>query len=311
MKQNLAIASVYTLLLFHHNWAGQIKSSGSTTSRLTQESHIIDLPKPLELSQKIAHAITTHDHVTLRNITDTLATVDFRMPTSDKDQQTPLYLACSIDNAPAVRILLEKTDNVDMRSIVHYTPGAPALFTPLLIASMLESESVVPLLLTAGANPNHQDGTFAFLPLVFAVEQGNMQIFDQLLKHGADATLHTQRGVTPLSAAVNNNNRGMLKKLLASEALTTINATLFDTGDTPLITATENLNLEPLQLLLAAGADPLIQNKNGETALDIAKKLDPKDHNPEMIKTIIALLEKYIASIPLEEKLDRGYIPVE
>ena len=49
------------------------------------------------------------------------------------------------------------------------------------------------------------------------------------------------------------------------------------TGSTPLAEAMPNGNIEIAKLLLAAGADPSVPNKHGETARDIAEARKHKE----------------------------------
>ncbi len=44
-----------------------------------------------------------------------------------------------------------------------------------------------------------------------------------------------------------------------------------DNGDTPLILAVSNNQVEIVSILLSAGANPSIENTSGESALDIAR----------------------------------------
>jgi ankyrin repeat protein len=70
--------------------------------------------------------------------------------------------------------------------------------TPLFYACAFNKTELMALaMMDAGANVNALDG-HGQTPLIRAVQNRNERIIDSLLSHGADATISTSRGATPL-----------------------------------------------------------------------------------------------------------------
>ncbi|MGU9982572.1 ankyrin repeat domain-containing protein [Phreatobacter sp. HK31-P] len=132
--------------------------------------------------------------------------------------------------------------------VQHRTNGGQ---TPLHIAAMAFMPGIVALLIAKGADPNVLDDR-GRTPLMIAAKAGDDRAVEQLLKRGADPNLVThQMRWTALMWAARYKRTAVLKRLLA------------------------------------AGADPKIQDKNGDTAIDLARK-----HGPA---AALALLEPTIA----------------
>jgi uncharacterized protein len=123
---------------------------------------------------------------------------------------------------------------------------------------------LIDLLLKAGANPNLQlklfppyrslrddrgaDGLLSVgtTPLLRAAKAGDIPAMRLLLAHGANPSLPTASGITPLMAAAGNASVGL---------------------DTRGRYKTEAQSIEAVKVLLAAGADINARDNNGQTAL--------------------------------------------
>jgi ankyrin repeat protein len=152
----------------------------------------------------------------------------------------------------------------------------------------------------AGANLDLTDpeGTSA---LIVAIINGHWEAASALADKGADVNLADIKGMTPLYAAIDmhtlgdtfgrpyppapviEGSVGMIKLLLAKGAEPNsrlkgpILKRVYDAGDnrlgeggTPLMRAARKCDVEVMQLLLAAGADPRLTQKSGNTPLMLA-----------------------------------------
>jgi ankyrin repeat protein len=160
-------------------------------------------------------------------------------------------------------------------------------------------------LLNAGFKPSHPIGCGTFDALDGAVEVQNPQMVSLLLKHGArpkestvvaaaflsneDASLDILKQFlavganvnslrvysqnppmtwTPLDQAVWREHADVVKLLLAQRGVH-VNVINGD-GQTPLMIAVQKGNKDIVQMLLAAGADPLLATPRHETALTVS-----------------------------------------
>merc|ERR1711872_937664 len=116
----------------------------------------------------------------------------------------------------------------------------------------------------AGGIPNEQSILYAMAVL------GYGEAVNTLLEYGSFVDVGQDDGWSPLMAATYNSKMFVVKTLLKHGA--NINAVTIDTGDTALHFAVQQFDKDIVYLLLKNGADPQIENKNGSTAMDLAKK---------------------------------------
>ena len=102
-------------------------------------------------------------------------------------------------------------------------------------------------------------------PLIRAIENNNVEIFDTLIRQGEYVNIPDYIGMTPLMTACFKNNQYMVKKLI--EASADINRKNYY-GNTALMMASKYSYLSIIFDLLEAGSDLFITNKFGDTALD-------------------------------------------
>jgi ankyrin repeat protein len=156
------------------------------------------------------------------------------------------------------------------------------------------------------------DGSSA---LIFAIINGNYDVAKLLVEKGADANLADKTGATPLYSAVEMHTmattfgRPDLPPLVVAGSVDAVkmllahganpNATLkskvlkrvynagdgkLDSGATALMRAAKGGDVTLMRVLLDAGADPTLAQKNGNSALLLAAALGPKagsDNNPD------------------------------
>ena len=108
--------------------------------------------------------------------------------------------------------------------------------------------------------------------------KGEVSLAEKMVKKGADVN---KTGWTPLHYAASNGHVAVVKLLLENYAYIDAES---PNGSTPLMMASMYGNPETVQLLLDEGADPLLKNQQGLTALEFAKKAERVDST--------ALLEK-------------------
>ena len=121
----------------------------------------------------------------------------------------------------------------------------------------------------------HQCGSYNALPLTLAARYNNPVIIDILLEAGAEINAADSDGYTALMEAANCMVSGSLKLLIKHGAK--VNAQS-ESGATPLIYGVFALGEDfaipapddIVALLLADGADLMVRNAEGKSALDIA-----------------------------------------
>ncbi|XP_069652673.1 ankyrin repeat domain-containing protein 22 isoform X3 [Haliaeetus albicilla] len=141
---------------------------------------------------------------------------------------------------------------------------------PICQAAYNNDFNEVQLLLERNSNYlNIQDSFGGDTPLICACKQGNNRIVSYLLNRNADVNLRNKVSKT-------KQNENLIKMLLRAGA--DVNATDFS-GNTALHYACEMKNQAVIPLLLEAHTDTSVKNQDGETPLDIARRL--QFHNIE------------------------------
>jgi uncharacterized protein len=142
--------------------------------------------------------------------------------------------------------------------------------------------AAVETLLSNGADSYKAD------TLVVAIESGSSPMLDYLLKHGADPNawragrLRLPRGAegSPVFQAARLHNPVFMKRLRSSGAeLDAESLERGSEGETPLIVATRNADLQAVALLVEYGADVNHQSHNGNTALLEAVQMSSRGEN--------------------------------
>lgn len=243
---------------------------------------------------------------------DTLKTLiahGARVAIRDTRGQSPLMWAASRNNAGAVRLLIEAGADLNARTanapdgraarMTVFLSPQPTGFTALLFAVRAGSAEAVTALLDAGADVNDtlSDGESA---LVLATANAHWDVASLLLDRGADPnhagagwnalhqTLHSRRpnlGYTPGPVPTGSlDSIEVVKKLIAKgvdvDARMTRNGMkdgqrnrVNRLGATAFFLGAKTTDLEALQVLLAAGADPNIPSADGTTPLMVAAGL--------------------------------------
>jgi hypothetical protein len=131
-------------------------------------------------------------------------------------------------------------------------------------------------------------------PLTSLIVKNKLEFFNELLKTpGIDVNKQDNTGQTPLTMAAYFDKTAYVKILLTAKLIDVNGKNKF--GKTPIYLASENGNADILKLLIEAGGDVNMANKNGTTPLGIAM------HKKEEVKKQKTLVEKLQAVVTILE----------
>jgi ankyrin repeat protein len=139
--------------------------------------------------------------------------------------------------------------------------------TPLIWASSEGHLGVVQRLLyyMGGEGINAKGGYYKELTAVhFAAASGHEEVVKLLLKRGADATITSVLGMTPLSSACEGGHLGVVELLLDHQGVQALGMTA-STGATPLHHAARGGREDVVKFLVSKGVDANSQCANGLT----------------------------------------------
>lgn len=108
-------------------------------------------------------------------------------------------------------------------------------------------------------------------PLMMAALKGQLEIATALIKRDADVN---KTGWAPLHYASTNGHLAIMSLLLDNHAYIDAES---PNGSTPLMMAAQYGTAAAVKLLLDAGADPLLKNQQGLTAIDFARRVSRTD----------------------------------
>ncbi|CAL8074533.1 unnamed protein product [Calicophoron daubneyi] len=203
----------------------------------------------------------------------------------DKENRTPLHIACALGDANIARELLEFNARVNVTD--------NDLETPLMKAIAARSQPCVELLVAYKADLTFQD-KYGDAAIHQAVRIGCIPILSTLLNAGVCINTHNQHGLTPLHLAVDKKDISVINFLLHNG----VEVNCVDSaGRSALMLACINGNKTILDLLLENEADPQLRDKNGLTAAKYAKL---HGHDDCRLSVLAALKRsrKMLASFP-------------
>lgn len=149
---------------------------------------------------------------------------------------------------------------------------------------------------------NHQNEQGETL-LMQAIRRSNEPLVTLLLENYlANPRKADNEGITPLMAAVRQDNINLVNSVLISDE--NLNRETTDSyGNTPLLIAVRNSSFEIVRKLIASGANTDHRNNNGDTALMIATRISATSTNDT--KMVQLLLDTSIVNICLADKDNR------
>uniref|UniRef100_A0A671S7H1 Histone-lysine N-methyltransferase EHMT1-like n=1 Tax=Sinocyclocheilus anshuiensis TaxID=1608454 RepID=A0A671S7H1_9TELE len=136
--------------------------------------------------------------------------------------------------------------------------------TSLHCAAEEGHKEICHILVQAGANLDMCDAEQR-TPLMYACENNHLETVKYLLKAGASTGHKDMRGSTCLHLAARGGHTGVLQYLVSMPSID-VNCK-DDGGWAPLTWATENMNLEQVKMLISAGADVQIRDKEENVCL--------------------------------------------
>ena len=177
----------------------------------------------------------------------------------NKRQYDKLFEACKTGNLQTVKTWLTKNKGKDVNYIQDFQ-------TALYLASEAGNVEVVDELLNAGADVNLAPGPAEYgwtPPIGIASENGHLEVVKLLLNSGANVGIFKamQRGYQHPKIFQFFIDHGE-----------DVNNTQYYFGDSSLMYFSKTGNKDIVELLLKAGADVNIKNKDGKTALMLAQE---------------------------------------
>jgi len=172
-----------------------------------------------------------------------------------------------------VAALVERASELDVNAVNDEG------ITALVAASSEGHHAVVELLVSktaAAVNAKDKDGTTAIMA---AAVRGHKEVVEILMAHGADVNAQNSDGHTALMFAYNGRNQvaSLLDKY--SEYVTTDAASGSNDNSTVIIQKALETHSAIVEVLLAKGADPQLEDLKGNVAIDFDYK-PPKEVDP-------------------------------
>ena len=212
---------------------------------------------------------------------------------------TGLQHACVGGHSGIVERLIDGGAVID-----YYSQGTPKT-NALCIALQHRNTTITELLLDRGASPSLDMDADVRFPLHSIISDGHddaLSLIQMLLKHGADADLVDDQGMTAIALAVEKENLEVVHLLLRKNAKTTFRLSTEYVRTNILVLATgirtsPAKSLKMVQMMLENGLDVDFRTDMGETPLLWAARFGNLD--------VARLLLDHGASINVQKRLER------
>ena len=172
---------------------------------------------------------------------------------------TPLSLACENAEPAVVARLLKAGANPNAALPVQGE-------TVLMTAALSGNADVVTLLLERGAEVDARATKSGQTALMWAASQNHREVVDRLIQRGADVRARSTSGFTPMLFAAQQGSIEIARLLMAAGAGVNAEAG----GQAPLLVAINSAQVPFARFLLEQGANPNPSTREGETALHAA-----------------------------------------
>lgn len=190
--------------------------------------------------------------------------------------ETALHQAAAADDAAKVTALLRQGAAIDARDAGGRTA--------LLLATHANAVAAARVLIAAGADVNAKDGQ-QDSPYLYAAAEGRLEILRLTLAAGADLKSTNRYGGTGLIPAAHHGHPDIVRELLRTTIdIDHVNRLGWTALlETIILSDGGTVHVAILKMLLDAGADPNIADRDGVTPLAHARQRGYRD--------MIALLE--------------------
>ena len=224
-----------------------------------------------------------------------LARMEINLLATDKDGNTPLHCATLLRNSLLTRITMHPTamgqrnNEGDIPIMLAVKTGkgevveslllSPSQLDPLdrhgntllHLACIPEDNTILNFFLKRKLFAREEKNAEGATPLHLACKRNNLNAAKTLALYGATINTVDHLGQTPLMASINNANYEMSDFLLRypiGGAAASVNAQDYS-GTTALHLCAIYNNIQTARLLMEYGANPNIENQNGQTAATI------------------------------------------
>lgn len=123
----------------------------------------------------------------------------------DEHKYTPLFWAIQGGTLPFVKSIVG--DGANLEAVNEFGQ------TPLILAVLLQNESIVRELVSLGSDPNRADSLEGQTPLILAARDGNYEIVSFLLEKNANPSFKNKKGKTALDLARENGHLKIVELL--------------------------------------------------------------------------------------------------
>lgn len=242
--------------------------------------------------QNIIHLACEKGNIDIvRELLDNGAELNSR---SSKWDDTPLHRACVCGHTEVVAELIKRGAMVHIRNSNGWQ-------TPLENAITFKHFECCKLLVQARAKVNEVNHNVGSTPLREACREGSYEIVELLLNSGADPSLSSPSGITPLYEAV--HSPAILQLMLDRGAKANVRNGPHAHYPYPIHSAASWGYEDSVRILLKAGADPKVEDDRGITPVALARwqlnfhrtsPCNPPDVTAKMIQRlekVIGLLE--------------------